>query len=112
MELGTTSDPKITYVNGNVGFTDVSGAGILIINGNVKLSGNFNFYGIVLVYGQSTIETNMIGNNGIYGGTIIVGDNVNVKADGNASFYYSSEAIALAQMNLKSSRFEIVSWWE
>jgi hypothetical protein len=111
-DLGTVSNPKITYANGNVGFTNCSGAGILIINGNVKLSGNFKFYGIVLVYGQSTIDANFIGNNGIYGGTILVGDQVDIKAAGNSSFYYSSEAISKAQNNLKSSRFKILSWWE
>ncbi|MGE5364424.1 MAG: hypothetical protein ACM3SM_09855 [Bacteroidota bacterium] len=110
--FGTIAQPKITYVNGNVDFTQASGAGIMIVNGDMKLSGNFNFYGIIIAYGQSSIRTQTIGNNGIYGGTIIVGDDVAIDSQGNSLFYYSTEAINLAKANLKSSRFEILNWWE
>jgi hypothetical protein len=48
----------------------------------------------------------------IYGGTILAGTTVNIQATGNSSFYYSSQALANAQAKLKSSRFEIVEWWE
>lgn len=110
--FGTLAEPKITYCNGDVDFTNASGAGVMIINGNMKLSGNFNFYGIIIAYGTSTIRTQTIGNNGIYGGTIVVGETVNIESAGNAFFHYSSQAIQLARANLKSSRFEITNWWE
>jgi len=110
--MGTTSNPKVTYVNGDVKFSNATGAGIMIINGNVHMSGQFRFDGIVLVYGKSSIQADFTGQSGIYGGTILVGESVDIKATGNALFYYSSEAINLAKMNLKSSRFEILSWWE
>jgi hypothetical protein len=111
--LGTPSEPKITYVTGSVELSgDTQGDGILIVNGNLTLSGNSTFRGIVLVYKNSSIETNFVGNGGIYGGTIIAGTNVNIQATGNSSFYYSSQALANAQAKLKSSRFEIVEWWE
>jgi hypothetical protein len=76
------------------------------------MSGNFKYYGIVIVYDQSTIRCQTIGNNGIYGATILVGKEVSIESQGNSTFYYSSEAINLAKLKLKSSRFEIVSWWE
>lgn len=110
--FGTTTNPKITYVNGDVGFTNASGAGIMIVNGDMKLSGNFKFYGIIIAYGTSSIRTQTIGNNGIYGGTIIVGESVQIDSQGNSFFHYSNEAIQLAKANLKSSRFEILNWWE
>jgi hypothetical protein len=111
-QFGTASQPIITYCNGDVGFSDASGYGVMIVNGNLNLSGNFNFYGIVIVYGQSTIRTNSIGNNAIIGATILVGNTVEIESQGNSKYYYSSQAIANAQMNLKSSRFEVLSWWE
>jgi hypothetical protein len=37
---------------------------------------------------------------------------VEIESQGNSKYYYSSQAIANAQMNLKSSRFEVLSWWE
>jgi len=111
--LGTFAEPKITFVNGNVNFSGTaSGSGIMIINGNVSMSGQFTYYGMLIVYGQSTIETQIVGNGGIYGSMVLVGSNVDIKATGNSSIYYSSQAIENAKTNLKSSRFKILSWWE
>jgi hypothetical protein len=111
--LGTFAEPKITYVTGDVEFSGTStGSGIMIINGNVTMSGEFSYYGMLIVYGQSTINTDIVGNGGIYGSTALVGNTVDIKATGNASFFYSSQAISNAQFKMKSSRFDILSWWE
>ena len=111
--LGTFAEPKITYVTGDVEFSGTaSGSGIMIINGDVYMSGQFTYYGMIIVYGQSSIETTFVGNGGIYGSTVIVGSEVDIKATGTTGLYYSSQAISNAQFNLKSSRFEILSWWE
>jgi hypothetical protein len=110
--FGTITEPIITYANGNVDFTDATGYGVMVVNGNINMSGNFKYYGIVIVYGQSSIRCNTIGNNGIYGGCVLVGESVSVESQGNSKFYYSSEAINLGKLKLKSSRFEILTWWE
>lgn len=110
---GSPSEPKITYVTGNVNLTGgFEGDGIMIVNGNLSMAGNSTFRGIVLVYKNSSIECKVTGNGGIYGGTILAGNNVDIQSTGNASFFYSSQALANAQAKLKSSRFEIVDWWE
>lgn len=111
--LGTTAEPKITYASGDVNFSgSAEGSGILVVNGNLTLSGNFTFKGIIIAYGSSTIVTKTIGNAGIYGAAIFVGQSVDIQATGNALLYYSKQAISNASANLKSSRFEILSWWE
>ena len=111
--LGTQSNPMITYASGNVNFSGSAyGYGILIVNGNINLSGNFTFHGIVIAYGQSTINTKTTGDSGIFGATIFVGENVNMQSTGNAQLLYSQAAIDNAKTNLKSSRFNILSWWE
>lgn len=113
MIFGTTTEPKITYVTGNVTLTGkCDGDGIMVINGNLSMAGQFTYRGIMIVYGQSTIDTKIAGNGGIYGSTILVGQSVSIQATGNSSFYYSSQAIQNAQDNLKSSRFQILRWWE
>ncbi len=113
MTFGTTANPKITYVTGNVTLSGkCDGDGIMIINGNLNMAGQFTYRGIIIVYGTSTIDTKIAGNGGIYGTTILVGSSVNIQATGNSAFYYSTQAIQNAQANLKSSRFKIVSWWE
>ncbi len=111
--FGTLSNPKITYVNGDVQLTgQASGYGVMIVNGDLSMSGNFTFYGILIVYGKSEVETKTTGNAGIYGASIFVGESIDFQATGNATFYYSSQAINNAKVNLKSSRFKILSWWE
>lgn len=110
--FGTADEPIITYANGDVDFTDATGYGVMVVNGNINLSGNFKYYGVVIVYGQSSIRCNTIGNNGIYGGCVLVGESVSVESQGNSKFYYCSEAIYLGKLKLKSSRFEILTWWE
>ena len=51
--LGTLTTPKITLVNadasatGTIKITGGNGAGILVVNGNVKFAGNFTFKGII-----------------------------------------------------------------
>ncbi len=111
--LGTAANPQITYVTGNVSFAgNASGYGVLVINGNLSMSGNFTFRGLIIAYGESTIDCKVTGNGGIFGATILVGESVDLQATGNASFYYSSQALNLAKNNLKSSRFEITDWWE
>ncbi len=111
--LGTFANPIITYVYGDVHFSSTAtGSGIMIIDGNVTMSGQFTFYGMIIVYGNSSIETTFVGNGGIYGTIIMVGSKVDFKSTGTTGIYYSSQAISNAQVNLKSSRFEILSWWE
>ena len=82
------------------------------MDGDLNMSGNFTFNGIIVVYGPSSVETQTTGNAGVYGATIFVGNTVDMKATGNAKFLYSSQAINNAKANLKSTRFKIVSWWE
>jgi hypothetical protein len=112
--FGTFSTPKITYVTGNVKFNgSAEGYGVLVINGNVTFNGNFTFHGIIIAYSHSTLETNILGNTKLFGATILVGEEVELDAaSGSAEVYYSSEAIENAKVKLKSSRFNILSWWE
>ncbi len=111
--LGTPSDPKVIHADGDVHFSGtMSGDGIMVVNGNLTLSGDFTFRGIIIVYGQSSIQTDIVGQGTIYGSTICVGTDVDIKAAGNAKLFYSSQAISNAKLNLKSSRFKILSWWE
>ena len=111
--LGTQSHPKITYCAGDVNLSGTAyGYGIMIVNGNLDMTGQFTYHGIVIAYGQSTINTKTTGNAGIFGAAIFVGESVNMQSTGNAQLLYSKAAIDNARVNLKSSRFNIFSWWE
>ena len=111
--FGTPTDPIITFMNGDIHLSGTcDGDGIMVINGNLTMSGDFTYRGIILVYDKSTIDCQISGNGGIYGSIVLVGSDVDIQATGNSAFYYSSEAVNNAQLYLKSSRFKIVSWWE
>jgi hypothetical protein len=49
--LGTSASPQFTFVDGNLSASG-SGSGLLVVTGNLTLSGNFSFDGVVLVLGS------------------------------------------------------------
>ncbi len=54
--LGTTSAPKITVITGNYS-SGCTGAGILVVTGNLTCSGNWSWYGTMLILG-GTFQSN------------------------------------------------------
>lgn len=62
---GSTASPQVTFVNGNANID--GGAGLLVVTGDLVLSGNPSFNGIILVLGEGTINRNGGGNGNILG---------------------------------------------
>ena len=62
---GTNAEPKFTFVNGDVELT--GGAGLLIVTGDLLLSGNPTFEGIILVLGDGNILRNGGGSGNMHG---------------------------------------------
>ena len=95
-DIGTMgSDYKVTYLDGDSGTLagNREGAGILIVNGDLHISGKFQFEGLVVVLGDVMVTGG--GNNGMSVlGAVMANGNVHVT--GNADILYSSEAIAAA----------------
>lgn len=112
--LGTYDKPQITLVNGNATFTGgLTGAGILILNGDIEIKGGFDFKGIVIAYKKSAISMEIVGGATVLGSFIVSGSSVNMSITGGTfNALYSTEALNNAKLNLKSSRFKILSWWE
>src|SRR4030042_4132346 len=53
--LGTTADPKVVVIDSNYSMTGgASGAGILLVTGDLPLSGNISYDGILLLIGKGT----------------------------------------------------------
>lgn len=100
---GTAAAPQITYMNnpGGViikGNGNVSGAGILIVEGNLTVQGTLDFKGLILVRGPTSIdydaETLVTGNATLYGSLWTT--DLSFTVGGSAIIQYSSEALALA----------------
>ncbi len=55
--IPSTATPQVTYVAGSVHLSsNPTGAGVLIIDGDVRIDGGLNFYGLILVRGSVTFS--------------------------------------------------------
>jgi hypothetical protein len=112
-KLGTSSNPQITYIKDDSTSntqlkSNVSGYGVLILEGRTTISGNFNFYGMV-VHKRShsshyiSVEDNAI----IYGATLFgsfdegdgKGKKVRFRVEDFSHLYYSSAALTMVESN-------------
>ena len=113
---GTTTDPKITFVNGDIHINNsqaASGCGILVVNGNLEINGGFEYKGMVIAFKETTIDIKLNGNAEILGSLVVAGNQINVDvSSGNFNALYSSEALNLIKVLLATKRFTILSWWE
>ena len=117
-DLGNLSNPKITLVNAeansdkSIMINNGTGAGILVVNGNVKFTGNFDFKGIILCYKNTDLKYESAGTNQVLGGIIVAGKSVTFKLTGTMNVKYSLDVIESVKANLKANGFTILSWYE
>lgn len=68
---GTVSNPVINVVTGDLNITNLTGAGILLVEGNATFSGRPNYDGIMLFIGKGSV-TMSGGGNGVVDGAMLV----------------------------------------
>jgi hypothetical protein len=116
---GTPGSPEITVIDGEAALeNDGSGAGLLVVKGDLAYNGAFTYTGLILVLGG---DISMSGaNKTIIGGTFTAnvisnGDGTyhygptSIEFNGNSDFLYSPAAIALAYNLLP---MKVLSWRE
>ena len=102
---GSVASPAFTFVDGNC--TLDGGAGLLIVTGDLTMSGNPSFSGLILVLGNGTINRNGGGNGNIYGAIAVahfnttgtggfLGATFHTNGGGNATLQYDSNAVRTA----------------
>jgi Tfp pilus assembly protein PilX len=99
--LGTCASPQITHLTASTVEIagNATGCGILIADGNVKITGDLDFIGWIIVRGETDInaatddDTVVLGNATI-AGSLWTGD-LNVRVGGSAIIDYSSQALTL-----------------
>lgn len=121
-DLGTVTNPKITVfspprtsptVNPEVRISgNVTGAGVLIVNADLWVSGTINFKGLVLVIGSRTITFEATGTPQIFGALMVSGKLLDFVSKGNGDIYYSKQALELVKNGLSSGRMSTIAWWE
>ncbi len=118
--LGSSSAPQITYINGSLDINGQSGAGILIVDEDLDVSGGFIFEGLVLVGVCDTCPGRFESGSGgadIYGSVIVANptsshsDEARIDLSGGANIYYSTQGLSYATSLLDSS-VTVMSWRE
>src|SRR5579864_6906802 len=71
VNLGTPTAPLVTVVQGDYNMGNQSGAGILLVEGTLTITGNPNWDGEILVIGTGNIQKSG-GGNGVVNGGILV----------------------------------------
>lgn len=102
---GSTSAPKLTFVDGDC--TLDGGAGLLIVTGNLEMNGNPNFTGLILVLGSGSVNRDGGGNGNVYGAMAVASfprtgnggftaATFNTNGGGTATMQYDSAAVRKA----------------
>ena len=98
--FGTETEPQITYFNNSSGVVlgngNASGAGIMIVEGDLTIQGSLEFKGLVIVRGRTRVDgtTTDSGNATLYGSLLT--NDVNLTVGGSVLVNYSSQALGLA----------------
>ena len=120
---GTPEDPVVLFAPGDLNMTAAgtagttpTGYGILVVNGNLNISSNFIWNGILLLNACSTCTGGFFGTGTItINGTVIVGNSTTARSivsmEGTTNFNYSCEGIAIATGALKDS-YRVAAWNE
>ena len=113
---GTTVQPKVTFINGDITLNNsqsASGCGILVINGNLTINGGFDYKGLLVAYKNTKVVIKLTGNVSIIGSLVAAGNEIDVDvSSGNFRSLYSTQALDLIQQLLVTKRFSILTWWE
>ena len=100
---GTATEPAFTFVDGNCDLD--GGGGLLIVTGTLRMSGNPNFNGLILVLGGGRVERDGGGNGEIYGAIAVARFNstggflppfFNTNGGGTSVMKYDSSALRQA----------------
>ncbi|HKR13498.1 MAG TPA: hypothetical protein VJT15_15645 [Pyrinomonadaceae bacterium] len=102
---GSSASPQFTYVDGDCSLG--GGAGLLIVTGNLTMSGNPSFEGLILVLGEGEVHRNGGGNGNIYGSITVAKFSKNgnggflapsftTNGGGNSTIQYDSTAVRKA----------------
>jgi hypothetical protein len=92
---------------------------VLIVEGDITITGNFTFNGLVIARGE--MEVQLSGNAGVFGGLMIGGVGPGVDAEfeldvrGSAKVCYSTQGLAKADAvgpNVRPAPTKLIAWHE
>lgn len=112
---GTAAITRITHVTGDVRIAGtIEGYGVLVLDGSLEVTGNFNFHGLVIMRTEGYIRAN---GNAIIDGAVLIGENAvgsNVlDVRGNVNILFNSCTLTAADGWVPLPRTaKVVAWQE
>jgi hypothetical protein len=98
--LGSWSAPQITRITGDARFRGTSsGAGVLIIDGELRIEDQFNFKGLIILRAGGELQIQMASASATIFGAVLIAPaaydpDIEVEIEGGGEIRYSSEAIS------------------
>jgi hypothetical protein len=112
---GTATAPQVVYITGDGTLSgNISGTGVLIVDGNLSITGSLDWDGIILVGACTTCNGDLTGTGSAnIKGAMVIGNAIDAGANftGSATIEYSCQAINQAN-GVFSSTFKTASWNE
>jgi hypothetical protein len=96
--------PKVFRAKGDLEIRSSDGYGILLVDGNLEVKGDFLWHGLLIINGDFRFSGG--GNKAIYGAVIAMGSAV--RMDGGVDIYYDCTVLSKLHGNLSSYR---KLWW-
>ena len=93
---GCTDYYPIIYASNNLKLTGGRGQGVLLVNGNLDVSGNFYFTGLIVVTGNVKVT-----GTSVFRGAVLAEGNIDT--EGNSDVRYSSCAVGNSLKNLSGT---------
>lgn len=111
---GSPSSPAVVRLTGPVTINgNVNGAGILIVENQLTITGTFHFQGIVLIMSTGVVEVSATGDSSIYGTTIIYSTDslaeLRLRLRGHTRLRYSKLAVDRVALIMPT---QVLTWRE
>ena len=102
--ITSESDPGVVVFDGDSKATNLTGYGILYVDGNLELAGSLDWHGVILVSGNITLSGG--GTKTIYGAIVGMGNAIAI--NGSVDIQYDCEL--LTDLFDKFSGYRMTSW--
>ena len=102
----TTSeeDPGVIFITGDTKITNLTGYGILVVDGNYDCAGNLDWHGLIIVGGDLVLSGG--GTKTIFGSVVAMGNAVAI----NGSVDIQYDCSVLSDLQDDFSRYQMTSW--
>jgi len=119
---GSAADPKIVYFDADCKFTSSTiGYGILVVRGDLFVTADFQWYGLVVVSGVTSSQVDDNAHSDIWGALLVGAQTTTGTIKSHSTVQYSTEAINMVVDKLISTgggattgprRITAIQWWE